>query len=147
MFNWRHLIGSTLAPGWRAAGDQHNTELWGLLSHYTADNLMLLSVSGVFAIERPRASVAKLMYSTVFILWREVKCCLSPREIPKAEPEEIFKGVGYILMYIPTRVIIQTLSISKNYSSRIVLPCSAIWKSWFSILLWQLGIYFPLSHS
>ena len=40
----------------------------------------------------------------------------------KPEPE----GSGYISPYIPTSVIIQTFSISKNYTSSIVLPGRAI---------------------
>ena len=55
-----------------------------------------------------------------------MKNSLSPREIPKAEPKEFSKGSGYISLYIPPQVIIQTISISKNYASSIVLPGWAI---------------------
>ena len=51
-----------------------------------------------------------------------VKYSLSPRKPPKAEPERFSKGSGYISPYILTHVIIQTLSISTNYTSSIVLP-------------------------
>ena len=63
---------------------------------------------------------------TVSVLWRvegyTVKYSLSPR----AEPEGFLEGSGYISPYIPTRVIIQTFSISKSYTSSIVLPGRAI---------------------
>ena len=39
-----------------------------------------------------------------------MKYSLSPREIPKAEPERFPKGSGYISQYIPTRVTIQKFS-------------------------------------
>ena len=50
-----------------------------------------------------------------------VKYSLSQRKIPRAEPEGLSKGSGYISPYIPPLVIIQTLSISKNDTSSIVL--------------------------
>ena len=53
-----------------------------------------------------------------------MKKSLSPRKTPRAEPKGISKG--YISLYILTQVIIQTLSISKNYTSSIVLPGWAI---------------------
>ena len=66
----------------------------------------------------------------VYVLWREegytVKYTLSTREIPRAEPEGFPEGSGYISPYIPTWVVIQTFSISKSYTSSIVLPGRAI---------------------
>ena len=50
-----------------------------------------------------------------------MKYSLSPREIPRAEPKGFPEGSGYISPYIPTQVIIQTFSISKIYTSSIVL--------------------------
>ena len=55
-----------------------------------------------------------------------VKYSLSMREIPRAEAEEFPEGSGYISMYIPTWVIIPTISISKSYTSSIALPGRAI---------------------
>ena len=55
-----------------------------------------------------------------------VKYSLSTREIPRAEPKGFPKCSGYISLYIPTQVIIQTFLISKSYSSSIVLPGWAI---------------------
>ena len=55
-----------------------------------------------------------------------MKYSLSTREIPRAEPEGFPEGSGYISPYIPTGVIIQTFSISKSYTSSIVLPGRAI---------------------
>ena len=48
------------------------------------------------------------------------------------------------IQYIPTQAIIQTPSTSKNVTSSIILPGWQYWKSWFSVLLWQLGLYFPV---
>ena len=54
--------------------------------------------------------------STVSVLLQEegytVKYGRSPREIPRAEPEGFPEGSGYISPYIPTRVTIQTFSIT-----------------------------------
>ena len=55
-----------------------------------------------------------------------MKYSLSTREIPWAEPEEFTKGSGYISPYYPTRVIKQTFSICKSYTSSIVLHGRAI---------------------
>ena len=74
-------------------------------------------------LEYPKFSPLPL---TVSVLWQEegytVKYSLSTREIARAEPE----GSSYISPYIPTWVIIQTFSISKSYTSSIVLPDRAI---------------------
>ena len=82
----------------------------------------------------------------VSVLWREegytVKYSLSTREIPRAEPEGFPKGWGYISLYILTWVIIQTFSISKSFTSSIVLLVGQYW-SWFSVFVWQLGYIFP----
>ena len=43
-----------------------------------------------------------------------------------AEPKGYPEGSGYISLYIPTRVIIQTFSIAKSYTSSIVFPGRAI---------------------
>ena len=50
-----------------------------------------------------------------------MKYSLSTREIPRAELKEFHEGVGYNSPYILTRVILQTLSMSKHYNSGIVL--------------------------
>ena len=57
-----------------------------------------------------------------------MKYSLSTREILRAEPKGFPKGSGYISPYIPTQVILQTFSISKSYTSSIVLPGRAILK-------------------
>ena len=57
-----------------------------------------------------------------------VKYSLSPRKIPRVEPEGLSKGSGYISTYILTRVIIQTSSIAKNDTSSIVFPGWAIFE-------------------
>ena len=59
---------------------------------------------------------------TVSVLLQEEGYRLSPKEAPRAKPEEFFEGSDYISLYKLTRVISQTLSISKNVTSRIVLP-------------------------
>ena len=82
---------------------------------------------------------------TVSILWQEegytVKYGLSPKEIPRANPKGFPEGSGYISPYIPTRVTIQTFSIT------IPVLCflgEKYWESWFSLLLWTLRQYFPV---
>ena len=55
-----------------------------------------------------------------------MKYSMSTREIPRGEHEGFPEGSGYISPYIPTRVIIKTFSISKSYTSSIVLPGRAI---------------------
>ena len=50
------------------------------------------------------------------------KYSTSPRKIQGGKQEGFSKGSGYISPYILTQVIIQTLSISKNYTYNIVLP-------------------------
>ena len=54
---------------------------------------------------------------------------------PEASPEAFSEGSGCISEYIPTQVIIQTLSITKN--NTLVLSSLVVhyWKSLFSILL------------
>ena len=73
---------------------------------------------------------SKIFHYIVPVLWREegytVKYSLTPREIPMAEPKGFPEGSGYISPYIPTWVMIQTFSISKSYTSSIVLPGRAI---------------------
>ena len=89
-------------------------------------------------------------YRTIYIisvLWRQdgytVIYSLSPREIPRAEPEVFPEGSGYISPYILTWVIIQTLSILKSHTSNMSFLLWQYWKSWFSVLVWQLGYIFP----
>ena len=55
-----------------------------------------------------------------------VKYSLSTREIPREEPKGFPEGSGYISLHIPTYVIIQTFSISKSYTSSLVLTGRAI---------------------
>ena len=55
-----------------------------------------------------------------------MKYSLSPGKILRAEPEGFSKGSEFISQYILTQVILQTLSISNNYASNIVLPAWAI---------------------
>ena len=55
-----------------------------------------------------------------------VKYSPTTREIPKADPKGFPEGSGYISPFILTLVKIQTFSISKSYSSRIVLPGRAL---------------------
>ena len=51
-----------------------------------------------------------------------MKYSLTLRKILRVEREGFSKGSGYILPYILTQVIIQTLSISKKDTSSMVLP-------------------------
>ena len=44
------------------------------------------------------------------------------------ESEGFLKGLNYISPYLPTEVILQILSISKNYTSSMVLPGWAIFE-------------------
>ena len=71
-------------------------------------------------------------YYTVSVLLQEegytVKYSLNTREIPRAEPEGFLEGSGNISLYIPTWGVIQTFSISKNFTSSIVFPGRAILK-------------------
>ena len=55
-----------------------------------------------------------------------MKYSLSTREILRAEPKGFPQGSGYISLYILTRVIVHTFSISKSYTSSIVLSGRAI---------------------
>ena len=43
-----------------------------------------------------------------------MKYSLSPKEIPRAEPEGFPEGSGNISMYTPTRVTIQSFSITST---------------------------------
>ena len=78
-----------------------------------------------------------------------MKYSLGTREIRRAEPMGFPEGSCYISPYIPyltvfTRVIIQTFSIYQSYTSSVVFPGRANWKSWFSLLVWLLRLYFPV---
>ena len=82
---------------------------------------------------RPCVSLPKIAYSKtwhreycIFIMTRGGKYSLSTREITREEPAGFPEGSGYISHYIPTWVIIQIFSISKSYTSSIVLPGKAI---------------------
>ena len=55
-----------------------------------------------------------------------MKYSLSPKKIPRAEPEGFSKGSSYISLYILNQIIRKTLSISKNDTSSIVFPGWAI---------------------
>ena len=61
---------------------------------------------------------------------------LSPKEISRANPEGFPKGSGYILLYFPTWVPIQSFSIT---TPALTFLGVKYWKSWFSVLLQQLG--------
>ena len=67
---------------------------------------------------------------TTVSVWQEegytVKYSLSTREMPRAEIKGFTEGSVFISSYIPTRVIIQIFSISKSYTSSIVLHGRAI---------------------
>ena len=70
-----------------------------------------------------------------------MKYSLSPREIPRAKPEGFLEGSNYISSYIPTRVTIQTFSITTPVLSfleinigRVYSPyCSDSWEIWENI--------------
>ena len=69
-----------------------------------------------------------------------MKYSLSPREIPRAKPEEFPKGSSYISLYFRTQFTMQTLSITN--------PALTFLGGLFSILLLQLGNtgkYFPVA--
>ena len=59
-------------------------------------------------------------------------------EIPRAQPEGFLEGSGYISPYI------LTFSISKRFTSSIVLPGWEILEELILVLVWQLGLYFPI---
>ena len=54
------------------------------------------------------------------------KYSLNTREILRAERNGFPEDSGYILLNIPTPVILQTLSISKRYTFSIALPRRAL---------------------
>ena len=61
---------------------------------------------------------------------------MSPREIRKAKPKGFPEGWGSISLYFLTQVTIQTISIT---NPALTFLGDHYWKSWFSVLLWQLG--------
>ena len=66
-----------------------------------------------------------------------MKNSLSLKQILRPEPEGFSQSLGYISPYIPTRVILQNLSISKIWS---IQYCpSLVGKIWLSVLFWQPG--------
>ena len=70
-----------------------------------------------------------------------MKYSMSPREIPRAKPKGFPEGLGYISLYILTRVTIQTFSIKTPALSfleinigRVDSPyCSDSWAIWENI--------------
>ena len=73
-----------------------------------------------------------------------MKYSLGLREILRAKPEGFPEGSGYISSYIPTRVTIQTFSIT---ALALTVLGDQYWKSWFSVLLCLLdntGKYCPV---
>ena len=48
-----------------------------------------------------------------------MKYCLSPREIPRAEPDGFPEGSGNISLYTPTGVTIQSFSITSQFSQKL----------------------------
>ena len=82
-----------------------------------------------FPMECQTANFSHLLArENVTVLWREegytMKYRLSPREIPRAEPEGFPEGSGDISSYTPTRVTIQSFSIS---STSQYFPVLASW--------------------
>ena len=65
-----------------------------------------------------------------------MKYSLSMREIPKAELDGFPEGLGHISPCIQTLVTIQTFSISKSYTSSIVLPGRAL----LEVLILHIGL-------
>ena len=55
-----------------------------------------------------------------------MKYCLSPREIPRAEPEGFPEGSGNISSYTPTQVTIQSFSITSTSQYFLVLASRAL---------------------
>ena len=68
----------------------------------------------------------------------------SQGKLLRAEAKGFSKGSSYISPYIMTQIIIQTLSISKNNTSSIILPGWAILTDLISILPLQLGLCFQI---
>ena len=73
-----------------------------------------------------------------------MKYSMSTREVPTAEPEGFPGGSCYISPCIPTRVIIQTFSISKHYSFNIDLPGRSILEGLIFRIGLAAGLYFPV---
>ena len=65
-----------------------------------------------------------------------MKYSLSPREILRVKPKEFPEGLGYISLYIPTRVTIQTFSMA---TQALTFLGDQYWNSCVSVLLRQLG--------
>ena len=83
--------------------------------------------------------------NTIFSDWKPKFSCKSTSVNAYCVHRLLCTGSGYISPYIPTWVIIQTFSISKSYTFSIVLPGPGqYWKRWFSVLVWQLELYFPI---
>ena len=67
-----------------------------------------------------------------------MKYSLSMKEITMAEPEGFPEGSGYISRYI------LTFSISKSYTSSIVIPSRAILEELILRIGLAAGLYFPI---
>ena len=104
---------------------------WPYLFHHTDINFCISEVLG----------------EIVSLLWQEegytVIYSLSTREIPRAKPDEFPEGSGYISPYIPTWVIIHSQFL-KSILPVLSFLVRQYWKSWFSVLVWKLGLYFPV---
>ena len=83
--------------------------------------------------------IIRLQY-IVYVLWGEegytMNYSLSPREIPRPKPEGFPEGPDYISLCFLTQVTIQTFTIT---NPALTFLGDQYWKSWFSVLLWQLG--------
>ena len=73
-----------------------------------------------------------------------MKYSLSTREIMRTEPKGFPKGLGYISPYNPPPVIIQTFSISKSFTSSLVLPGRAILEELILCIVLAAGPIFSL---
>ena len=80
-----------------------------------------------------------------YVLWQyegyTVMYSQNPRKITRAEPKRFSEGSDYILPHIPTLAFIKTLSNLRNNAAFLV---GQYWKRWFSVLLWQIGLYFAV---
>ena len=73
-----------------------------------------------------------------------VKYSLSTREIPRAERKGFPDGSGNISLYIPTPVIIKTLSIKRRKKKKKSFTGGQYEKICLFVLLLKLGQYFPV---
>ena len=84
--------------------------------------------------------VSLVIRKRVSVLWQEegyaMKYSLNQREILTAKPEGFTEGAGYISLYFLTQITIQTFSLT---TSALTFLGEQYWRSWFSLLLRQLG--------